>query len=170
MICSWLTESLSIGLFIPFLTLITSPSFELPSFIASLLNSSNIEFAISHPKIAAAALLGISSLIAACIRIYALYKSNHIAAKIGTDISFKLFSNVVTQPYSFMNSNNSTHVINSISTHVPRVVQGVIDLLKLIYSSVLAISIVMTLTLVNSAALLLILALVRPILDLPAHR
>ncbi len=125
----------------PFLTLLVSPNL-IPdnNFIFNFLNT---RFDSNHIYLLGSLLvfLAISS---AIMRSTYLYNERKFAAKIGTKLSLKAYSNVIRQPLSFHIDSKSSNIISNL-TYINLLITGILQpVFQIISTTILAFGIVFT--------------------------
>jgi ABC-type multidrug transport system fused ATPase/permease subunit len=112
---SSLTEVLSIGAVLPFLAALTSPEIIFnnhhlqPLFLYLKLNNPN------ELILPLTLLFSLTALIAACIRMYLIWKISNLTYSIGSDFSLKIFRSFLNQSYLDHISSHSSQMLNMIS-------------------------------------------------------
>lgn len=136
MILSAISEIISIGAILPFLGVLTSPSkvFEYPPIqpIIQFLEISNASQLIPYMTgffIAAVLLAGL-------IRLTLLYTMTRFSYATGADISINVYRRTLYQDYAVHVSRNSSEIINSMITKTNTVIQGVLNPILIIISSI----------------------------------
>jgi ABC-type multidrug transport system fused ATPase/permease subunit len=120
-ILSMLFETIGIGLFIPAIVLLTEPNIaakypQVAPFIKFLGNPDQKELA----KIGMAVLVGVYFLKNAFIA-YFSYAQTRFANEIQVQLSQRLFSTYLRQPYAFHLQRNSAHLIRNVTTEINQV-------------------------------------------------
>lgn len=126
MIFTAVTEVISIGAVIPFLTVLTAPQtiFNnefLRSFASALRLSSSSELLL--PITIA---FGFSAIFSACVRLLLLWTTTRLSFLIGVDLSMDIYRKALYQPYLVQISRNSSEVIDGILSKVHMLIYGVI--------------------------------------------
>ena len=135
MILTALTEVIGISALIPFLGILSNPN---NFFNYSLVKSISSKFNIinSHQLILPITILFISiTIISGLLRILLSVIQNKIGFGIGSDLSIKIYNNILNQDYQFHIARNSSEVIANISNKVNGIIQSIIISLLLIASS-----------------------------------
>lgn len=135
MILTALTEVIGISALIPFLGILSNPNnffnYNLVKSISSKFNIIN-----SHQLILPITILFISiTIISGLLRILLSVIQNKIGFGIGSDLSIKIYNNILNQDYQFHIARNSSEVIANISNKVNGIIQSIIISLLLIASS-----------------------------------
>ncbi len=135
-----LGEVVSIGAVLPFLGVLLDPQQVFESVMAEpFIKILNIKQ--SNELILPLTIIFVTaSLISGSLRILLLWAQTRLAHAIGADISYKIYSSALHQPYSAHASRNSSEVIAGITAKADGVVMGVIlPLLTLVSSTLLII-------------------------------
>ncbi len=146
-ILSALSEVLSLGAIIPFLSALTD--------INGLMENDYIQVVmaytnISEPKQLAMLLAGAFAgaiVLANMLRFLTLWFQMHLAASIGTDLGAKLFANTLYQPYTYFIKNNSSELIGNITNDLNATLGILQGILTLISQGLIAIAITLGLLL-----------------------
>ena len=137
MILSSMSEIVSIGAILPFLGVLTSPSkvFEYP------LIQPIIQFLdLSHASQLIPYMTGFfitAVLLAGLIRLTLLYTMTRYSYATGADLSINVYRRTLYQEYATHVSRNSSEVINSMITKTNTVIQGVLNPILIIISSII---------------------------------
>ena len=141
MLCSGLSELISLGAVVPFLAIILDPEriWAEPFFnnIFIKLGFSSADQLILPVTIS----FIIAALIATIIRSFNLFLNIKIAAVVGSDLSCEVYKRTILQPYSRHLKLNSSDVITTMTTHIGRTVTGLNAFLQLATSSIVALGI-----------------------------
>jgi ATP-binding cassette subfamily B protein len=137
MLISSLAEVVSLAAVLPFLAVLTNPAmlWNQPlvlQWAPRLGISSAQELLLPITLAFAAAAIG-----AGAIRLLTLWLNGRLAAAIGSDLSCEAYLRTLYQPYAVQVARNSSALIASISTDVNRVINGVLNPLLLMLSSVM---------------------------------
>jgi len=126
MVIAALSEALSIGALIPFLTLLTDPNFvtKYPeiTFVVNefgFSNNSQLLLIITFSFCTVVILAG-------ALRLLLMWTSTRFSFSVGADFSNDIYLKTLTQPYEVHITRNSSEVINGIVTKVVNVIYGVI--------------------------------------------
>ena len=142
MIIASVSEVISIGAIIPFLAILVQPE---RIFDISYLKNFTIDAGISTPaslKLPLTIFFVASALVAAGMRLLLLWRQTKLCHRIGSDISQKIFFNILYQPYSEHINNNSSEVIVAISGKTDAVIYNtILSLLMLCSTTVIITSI-----------------------------
>jgi len=156
MIVTSMFEVISIGAVIPFLGVLIEPSniFELPA------AQSFIQFlGVDQPTqviLPISALFAIAVLMAGAMRLLLLWASVRFSFILGTDLSVKIFTQVINQPYIEHTKQNSSDIISSISIKIAQVVNGVVlSVLNMISSFIIVTAIITILLIITPGASLI---------------
>ena len=82
-------------------------------------------------------------------RVYAIKSSGLLAAEITSDLSSKIFGNILTQPYTFHLSSNSSSSVSILANQIDRFLTSVNAMIQMASSIILALSIVCALLLIK---------------------
>jgi ATP-binding cassette, subfamily B, bacterial PglK len=150
MIVAALSEVISIGAIIPFLSVFSNPDiiFENSNlqFLIKILNINKSEELLFPFTI----IFIVTVFISAFFRFLLLLVQTKLGFAIGADFSFKMYKNVLYQPYSFHVSKNSSEVIAGIVTKANDTTSQILmPILILLSSSIMLIMILMGLILIN---------------------
>ena len=150
MIIASVSEVISIGAIIPFLAILVQPE---RIFDISYLKNFTIDAGISTPaslKLPLTIFFVASALVAAGMRLLLLWRQTKLCHRIGSDISQKIFFNILYQPYSEHINNNSSEVIVAISGKTDAVIYNtILSLLMLCSTTVIITSISIMLIFIN---------------------
>lgn len=151
MIFASLTEVLSIGAVLPFLGVLTAPDrvFSNPlvhPFMQNLGIPSSEQLLL--PLTIA---FGFAALLAGGTRLLLLWASTRLSYATGSDLSYSIYQRTLYQPYAVHVARNSSEVIAGISTKVDLVIYNLMQVLNLISSSVLLVSILIALLVIDPA-------------------
>lgn len=146
MLVSTLFEVISLGAVLPFIGVVVAPErvFEIPivTILAQsfgIMSADELIFPMTVVFISAA-------IIASSIRIFLLWINTRLSYASGADLSLKVYSRTLQQPYQVHTSRNTSEIISSITNKVNGVTFGVLlSLLTLISSVVLLVAIISTL-------------------------
>jgi ABC-type multidrug transport system fused ATPase/permease subunit len=149
MIIASFAEVLSIGVVLPFLGVLTAPErvFDHPSaqpFIQLMGITSATQLLLPLTFAFAAA-----ALLAGGTRLILLWASMHVSHATGADLSYCMYQRTLYQPYSVHVARNSSEVIAGISLKVEVVIYNLLQVLNLISASVLLMSILIALLLID---------------------
>jgi ABC-type multidrug transport system fused ATPase/permease subunit len=151
-------EIFSIGAIIPFLGALTNPqkifNLNLAQPLIKILGITSVEqFLLIITLVFCSA-----SLLAGTLRILLLWASSKLAFLIGSDLSFEVYSRTLHQPYAIHISRNTGDIINTISRKTETVIHLINAVLTLLSATVIMISVVMALLLIDVNVALLSIA------------
>ncbi len=148
-ILSALSEVLSLGAIVPFLSALTDINGLMKNeYIQVVMNATNISSPNQLAMLLASIFAG-AIVIANILRFITLWFQMHLAASIGTDIGGKLFRNTLYQPYSYFIQNNSSELIGNITNDLNATLGILQGILTLISQGLIAIAITFGLLLYN---------------------
>ncbi|RZM83062.1 ABC transporter ATP-binding protein [Leptolyngbya iicbica LK] len=150
MICSSISEVVSLGLVLPFLSALSD--------IDALFNSSRIQpllrllqIETSYQLVTVLAFSFICAVIVAnALRIVTLSKQTHLAADIASALSCQIFHRTLLQPYRFHIARNSSDLIQSVTSDTAVLTSALMSILAVITNSLLAVSLVIGLCLIDA--------------------
>jgi len=145
MIFASYAEILSIGAVLPFLAVLTGPEriFRFPAAqelirICGITNSSQLLLPITI-------IFGLVALISGVIRLLLLWANTRISYAIGADLSINVYRRTLYQPYAVHIARNSSEIINGISSKTGIVTGTFVNILNLISSIIILLTILITL-------------------------
>jgi len=145
MIFASFAEILSIGAVLPFLAVLTGPEriFRFPAAqelirICGITNSSQLLLPITI-------IFGLVALISGVIRLLLLWANTRISYAIGADLSINVYRRTLYQPYAVHIARNSSEIINGISSKTGIVTGTFVNILNLISSIIILLTILITL-------------------------
>lgn len=149
-ILSALSEVISLGALIPFLSILTSPEYffnqQVVMNIAMTWGITSSDQLVLPLTLAFAA----AALIAGAIRIILLWVSTRLSFSTGADLGIEVYRRTLYQPYEVHVSRNSSEIISGITNKVDGVVFGVIlPFLTLGSSAVLLVAIMLALIVID---------------------
>ncbi len=151
MILSGLAEVISLALVIPFIGLITNSELLWEN---NSIRDLSLRLGYTNPQellLPITVIFCMACLVAAIIRLLNLYLNLNFAARLGSDISCKIYQNTLYQPYQYHISKNSSEVITNVVNDIGRVVGEVINpLLQGMSSFFIMLSITLTLILIDA--------------------
>jgi ABC-type bacteriocin/lantibiotic exporter with double-glycine peptidase domain len=159
MIACGLTELFTLGAVVPFISILTDPGklWKQPQ-----LQKAAIELGMSSPTdlILPFVLLFVAGVIfASVIRLVSLWLNGYIAALIGSDLSCRVFQNVILQDYQIHLKTKSSSVISSATLEIERTVAAFTSFLNTITATIIATALLTGLLLIDyKAALFTLLA------------
>jgi ABC-type multidrug transport system fused ATPase/permease subunit len=149
MLLSSFSEILIIGAVLPFLSVLTAPErvFELPVMqsVIQILKLTEPRQLLLPLTIA----FGVASLIAGVMRLLMLWASTKFSYATGADLSIGIYRRTLYQSYAVHCARNSSEIINGISSKARSVINIINMTLLLISSSIMLISIVVALFILN---------------------
>ena len=134
MLLSGISETISVGSIIPFLSVLTSNESLFENKIIWQISSF---FGISNQEqlIIPATFIFISSVIlAAIIKLLNIWTTGRLSAGIGSELSYSAFRRTLYQPYSVHLSRNSSDFVASISIHLKTTISVLQSILSMISS------------------------------------
>jgi ABC-type multidrug transport system fused ATPase/permease subunit len=135
MVITALFEVIGISALIPFLGILSNPD-EFFNYNLIKLICSKFSITKSQQLILPITIIFVSlTIISGLLRIFLSVIQNKIGFGIGSDLSIKIYSNILNQEYQFHISRNSSEVIANISNKVNGIIQSIIISLLLIASS-----------------------------------
>ena len=150
MLVSGLTELLTLGAVIPFLSVLTNPE--------SLWSRKEIQIIASYVGISdsnqiivpCAVIFGTLAVIAALTRMLNIWISRRLSAAIGSDLSCDAYKKTLLQPYNVQVKKNTSSIIATATSQIGRTVVAINSLLVLIASIVVSASLLLGLLLINA--------------------
>jgi ATP-binding cassette subfamily B protein len=150
MIVASFAEVISIGLVVPFLSVLTSPD---QLFQSSAFQQFNIFFNFSNSDQLIFPIVVVfitSAILAGSIRILLLYLIIKFSYTVGADLSINIYRKTLYQKYETHLTRNSSEIINTITNKTNEVVSGIINpILVFLSSIVLSGSIIFALLIIN---------------------
>lgn len=143
-------EVISLGTVLPFLTALTAPeSLFKADFMQIFLRM--LEVKDPEGMLLPLTIIFISAaLISGVMRLLQLYMNTLVSASVGAELSIKVYSRSLYQPYSTHLKQNSSAIINAVATKVPLITNGTIfPLISMISSSLILSGILLTLLLID---------------------
>lgn len=140
------TEVVSIGMIIPFLTVLTSPDvllkLSLIQYIMNLLNLTKADQLILPLTV----FVGFAIIIASAMRLLLLWSSSRLSYAAGADLSIDIYKKTLYQPYKVHISRNSSEIVSGITAKANSIVGKIIlPVITLISSFIMTLSILFTL-------------------------
>ena len=137
MIVSGLSELLVINSAVPFLASFTSPGllsgYRITKIISKVFGIS-INSEVLLPFII---FFAISVLISSFLRLLSIFITSKLTALIGNDLSSKIFSRIIYQPYEYHLNTSSSKIITNCTLFVDNTTSSILSFLNLIYSLLL---------------------------------
>ena len=150
MLLASIAEVISIGAIIPFLAVLSDPSQiqKMPA-IEKILNIFSISGRDSLVLFITILFSG-AILMASAIRLLLLSLTVKLSSSIGADLSYEIYYKILSRPYIFHISTNSGEIINTIANKTSSIVAGgVMPVLTIIGSTLMALAIFIMLSFVN---------------------
>ena len=136
MLLTGLTELVSLGAVLPFLTVLSSPEliweYSLAQPIIDFLGFTSPNQLLLLSSI----LFAITALLAGVIRLVNLWLNGILAAAIGSDLSCKVYKTTLYQPYITHVTRNSSSIISGITSHIGRTLSAISALLQMLTAGV----------------------------------
>jgi ATP-binding cassette, subfamily B, bacterial PglK len=156
MVVASIMEVVSIGLVVPFLSVLNSPETLYQHHLAQPLVQI---FEITEPGqllLPLTIIFVTAILISAIVRLFLLYVSTRLSFAAGSDLSVDIYRRTLYQEYSIHTSRNSSEIINSIIIKTNTVIVGVLmPLLTFISSVIIIIGIVGMIFIINTQVALI---------------
>ena len=149
MLLSGLSELISLGAVVPFLSALSAPEQLLNN---QIIRSVTNKLAITDAPqilILVTSIFVLATFLAAVIRLTNLWLDCKFAAAIGSDLSSEAYKRVLYQPYKVHASQNSSKIIVSTTAHTTKTVRSITALLQLFTSSFVVVSILIGLFIYN---------------------
>ncbi len=151
-VASTFSEVVSLSLIIPFLGILTKPEYltnhKIFSFLPIDLGSINPFLILSIIT----AFVILFSFAAGFFRIYTLWQIKKLGAELGSDFSVDVYRRLLYKPYSYYLKIDSSNLIATLTADINDLINMVITpLLNLIASSIVAISLITTLLVINGS-------------------
>ena len=142
---SGISEMISLGLVVPFLTILIDPKslFEIKS-LAFIVEFFNID-KLDNLRLTFTFLFGISSVLANAIRLLNIWIITNLSQRIGNDLSSEAFYRTLKQPYAIHTSRNSNLILNSLTHHVLQTIVAINFSLQLVAAITILIFLITTL-------------------------
>jgi ATP-binding cassette subfamily B protein len=149
MLISAFSEVISLGAILPFIGVLTAPDrvFNQPG-VREMVEM----FGVTEPHqlvLPLALAFAIAALIAGVIRLVLLWVSTRLAFAIGTELSREVYRRMLYQPYQFHVARNSSELISVLTSKTQNSVSVLVFLLTLASSTVLLVSIVIALMVID---------------------
>ena len=148
MTVSGLLESITLFLIMPLLSTLSNPNILLNNELISGV-AVNLGFSQDQLVTVVAALFICAVLISSSIRIANIRFNGKIAAKIGTDLSCRAFKNIIYQPFQVNLNTNSSKAVSTITLQVDQAVTAINNVLIIITSLMITLSVAVTLIVVS---------------------
>ncbi len=142
---SGISEMISLGLVVPFLTILIDPNslFEINS-LSFMINFFNID-KLDNLRLIFTCLFGISSVLANSIRLLTIWVITNLSQRIGNDLSSEAFYRTLKQPYSTHINRNSSLILNGLTHHVLQTIVAINFSLQLVAAIIILIFLITTL-------------------------
>jgi len=139
MILATLAEVVSLGLALPFLSVITNPeNLYTSEYVKPFVDLLNIQDA-SELLLPVSLIFILTIILSSIIRASVLFFSGKLSASIGSDIGLQMFSNSINQEYVVHTRQNSSKLVTGILNKVDVVVGGILAPILTIVSSILVV-------------------------------
>ena len=149
MLLSGVSELVSLGAVLPFLSVLTDPDKLWRQPIIQSLVSGSALTSSSDLVMPVTFLFASSAVLAALIRLTNLWLIGRLCAAIGSDLSCEAYRRTLYQPYSVHVQRNSATVITGTINQIPRTVQAITFFLEMITASVVAIALLLGIVVIN---------------------
>ena len=137
MILSSFAEIFSIGMVLPFLTVLTSNELLIENNLLKIF-STHLNIANKNDFLFSFALIFISAIIFSTIlRMITLWLTTKLSYVLGADLGLEVFKRVIFQPYEYHISNNSSEIINGITSQTESLITSLLRPLLLSILSIL---------------------------------
>jgi ABC-type multidrug transport system fused ATPase/permease subunit len=149
MVFTSITEIISIGAIMPFLSVLTNPDLVLNyQLIKPLYTSLGITNS-AELLLPLTVMFSVAALISGGSRLLLLWASIRLTYSTGADFSSSIYKRTLYQPYEVHIARNSSEIIASISTKVGVVIFSLMQALNLVSSSILLTAIIFTLLVIS---------------------
>ncbi|MDB2449690.1 ABC transporter ATP-binding protein/permease [Pseudomonadales bacterium] len=150
MIIASFAEVISLGTVLPFLGVLLAPEqvFELPAvkILADYLGVSSSK----GLQLPLTAIFCFAALLAGTMRLILMRKSINFSVEVGADISSSIYERTLYQPYETHSNQNSSEIINGITTKVNTIVSNVVlPVLTIISSAIMLMLVLVVLLLID---------------------
>ena len=146
MLCCGFSEVLAISTVIPFLNMLSNPE-KVNNYI---LLKNIMEFLNYYrPLVISGSLLILANIINLCLRLLNIKNINQVTAQLGNELSLKLFSNTINQPYTYHLSLNSSLIITAVVEDIQKTIIVLSAVNQLITGLIISSFIVFTLLIIN---------------------
>ena len=142
-------EIFSLAMVIPFLTVITNPQnlFQL-KFIGEICNFLGIENPLGL-IILITFIFCLSAILCSLIKILNIWVSSRVSALIAIDFSKRCYKNVLNQNYDYFLDNNSSNILNTITTNISRSLTAIYSFLQLLSGLIISLFLSLSLLIFN---------------------
>jgi ABC-type multidrug transport system fused ATPase/permease subunit len=153
MLLSSLSEVVSLGAVIPFLGALSNTSSLLDNpTLKPILAFFNIQSSY-HLVIALSVIFIVAVIFTSVIRILTINIQTHLAAIISSDLSCQIYNKTLLQPYEFHLMQNSSELINSVTTDTRQLTNAIlIPLISAVSTSFISVALILALFLINTFA------------------
>ena len=149
MLCSGVTEVLTLAILYPFLTALTNPE-KLLSNNLILQVYKYFEYTTPFQLIIPITIaFGISAFLTSSCRLLTLWSNYKISANIGIDFSNKAFKNTIYQPYSVHISRRSSKIISAVTTNISTTTNIILLILQILTASFVVTGLLFSLFYIN---------------------
>lgn len=149
MLLSGVSELISLGAVVPFLTILSNPDIILEQPLAKLIISLTFVKSNNQLVILFALTFAIAAALAGIIRSSNVWLNGRLAAAIGSDLSTKAYARTINQPYIVHLNRKTSATMTTIILHINRSVVALSALLGLVTSSVVAAALTIGLLVIN---------------------
>jgi ATP-binding cassette, subfamily B, bacterial PglK len=172
MVAASLAEIISIGAIFPLLTVLSNPD-KLPdsgllNFVLSISDTN-----LSNKFLLVTVIFCIVTILANIVRIFLLKATAKYSFGIGCDLGTKIYNNVLKQPYVTHLNNSSSEIINTITLKTQQSIGILLNVLNIISSGLIALSICITLIYIDftvAASVFFFLGLIYVLLSRMMHK
>ena len=149
MLLTGIAELISLGAVIPFLAALVEPER-----LWNIQTVRNLSFQLGinsavELRVPAVLVFVFAAVAAALVRILTLLISAKLSASVGSDLSCKLYSRSIYQPYKIHLRRNTSELITTITTHTALTIHAINTVLQIITSSTIAVCILIGLSIAN---------------------
>jgi ABC-type multidrug transport system fused ATPase/permease subunit len=151
MIASAISELISLGAIIPFLTSLTSPETVRSAVDGNdIWPVSELAYFSDAELIAGVTIIFVGiTIVASLIRLLSLYISGIFAALVGSDIGKDVYSRILYQPYKYHIETHTSNTISAITVQVNLTVVGLNGFLSLCSSSIIGLALIGGIIVIN---------------------
>ena len=149
---SSLSEIISLSSVVPFIGFLTAPEYFLDNSIFNYIPI-NLD-TVNNQKIiyVVTLVLIISAFLSGFLKIYTQWEIRKLSANLGSDFSIEIYRKLLYQPYIYHNNLESSDILSALTADVSDLVNFVITPLLLLFSSIfIALSLIITLILINGS-------------------
>jgi ABC-type multidrug transport system fused ATPase/permease subunit len=144
MVSASLAEIVSIGAIFPLLTVLSNPDKTPDSSLLSLVLSIN-DTNPSKQFLLVTVIFCIVTILANMVRVLLLWATAKFSFGVGSDLGTMIYNNVLKQPYIVHLNSNSSEIINTITLKMQQSIGILLNILNIISSGLIAVSICITL-------------------------